>query len=101
MDTLSHNRSGNHSPGSIPTSVHFAFWGAVIGVLSGLATLFAISTYYGAISGLESVDCAVFGSVSTLLLSQPVILGGVATGAVCGGACALLVHFLHRSRNSG
>ncbi len=98
--TISQHRSGIDPPSEVPERVHYVFWGAVIGVLAGLASLFAISTYYGAVSGLEPVDCAVFGSITTLLLSQPVAIVGLLAGAVCGGACAFVAHLAHRSRRS-
>lgn len=99
MNTLSKNRSGIDPPST--ESVNYVFWGAVIGVLAALASLFAMSTYYGATTGLGAVDCAVFGSFMTLLLSQPAALAGLLAGAVCGGACALVAHFAHRSWRSG
>lgn len=101
MKTFSQHRSVNDPTRASPTTAHFTFWGAVIGAVAGLATLFAVSTYYGATSGLGAMDCVAFGSVSTLLLSQPAVLAGLAVGAVCGGACALVVHQVHRSQSSG
>ncbi len=101
MNTLSEHRSGIDPPNAVPERVHYVFWGAVIGVVAGLASLVAISTYYGVMSGLGPVNCAAFASVSTLLLSQPAALAGLVVGAVCGGACALVAHIVHRSRKSG
>ena len=102
MNTLSKSRSGIDTQNAIPERVNYVFWGAVIGVLAGLASLFAVSTSYAAMTGLGGpVDCAVFGSITTLLLSQPVALVGIIVGAVCGGACAMIAHIAHGSRSSG
>ena len=100
IKTLSQHQSGIDPPSTVPRWAHYVFWGAVIGVLAGLATLFAASTYYGATTGLAPVDCAIFGSVMTVWLSQPVGLIGLAAGAACGGTCALVAHFAHSSRHS-
>lgn len=102
MKTVSHHRSGIDPPRENPTSVHYTYWGAVIGVIAGIATLFAVSTGYAATNGHGgALECAAFGSLSTLLLSQPVALAGLAVGAACGAACALVAHLLHQSRSSG
>ena len=101
MNTISTHRSGIDPPKTAPERVHYVFWGAVIGLFAGLASLFAVSTAYGAMSGLGPVNCAAFGSVTTLLLSQPIGLAGLAVGAACGGACALVAHYAHRSERSG
>ena len=99
MKTLSQYQSGIDPPTTAPEWARYVFWGAVMGVLAGLATLFAVSTYYGATIGLAPADCAIFGSVTTLFLSQPVGLVGLAAGAACGGTCALVAH-AHNSRRS-
>lgn len=101
MKTISHHESGIDPPREPPTSAHYTFWGALIGVIAGLATLFAVSTGYAATNGHGALDCAAFGSMTTLLLSQPVALAGLTIGAVCGGACALVAHFVHQSGSSG
>ena len=100
MKTLSHYQSGIDPPSRAPEWARYAFWGAVIGVLAGLASLFAVSTWYGAATGLAPVNCAIFGSITTVLLSQPVGLAGLLAGAACGGLCATVAHFVHKPRRS-
>ncbi len=99
MKTLSYYESGIDPPSTSPEWARYVFWGAIMGVLAGLATLFAVSTYYGTTLGLAPADCAIFGSVTTLWLSQPVGLVGLAAGAACGGTCALVARAAHNSRN--
>ena len=100
MRTFSKNVSGIDPPNAIPKSVHYVFWGAVIGVIGGLATLLTIATYYGAITGLSAAECAAFGSLMTVMLSQPAGLAGLLIGAACGGTCAIFAHYLHRSQSA-
>ena len=100
MKTISQHQSGIDPPKEIPDTVRYVFSGAVIGVFASLAGLFAASTSYAALNGYEAVNCAVFGSVTTLLLSQPAALIGLIAGAACGGACAFIAHRVHRARKS-
>ena len=99
MRTFSKNWSGIDPPSAIPQGVHYVFWGAAIGVIGGLVTLLTIATSYGAISGLTAAECAAFGSLMTVMLSQPAGLAGLLIGAVCGGTCAIFARYLHRSRS--
>ena len=101
MTTISRHSSGIDPPKELPDTVRYIFSGAVIGVFAGLASLFAASTSYAAMNGHEVVNCAVFGSVTTLLLSQPAALIGLIAGAACGGICALVSHHVHRTRRAG
>lgn len=91
-------RSGIKDPSEVPKSTHYMFWGAVIGMFAGLVSLFAASTGYAAMTGLEPVNCAIFGSFMTVTLSQPAALFGVAVGTACGGICALAAHCVHHSK---
>ena len=100
MRTFSKNVSGIDPPRDIPQSVHYVFWGATIGVVGGLVTLLTTATYYGAISGLSAAECAAFGSLMTMMLSQPAGLAGLLVGAVCGGTCAIFARYLHGSRSA-
>lgn len=59
--------------------------------------MFAMSTAYGAITGLGAADCVALGSVMTVMLSQPAGLAGPLVGALCGGAVAFIAHFAHHS----
>ena len=97
MNAVIDNTSGVNTPKAIPKTANYVFWGAVIGLFGGLATLFAVSTYYGALTGLEAANCVALGSVMTVMLSQPVGLGGLLVGAGFGGICAGLVRAFHHS----
>lgn len=99
MRTFSKNWSGIDPPSAIPKSVHYVFWGAAIGVIGGLVTLLTTATYFGAMSGLSATECAAFGSLMTVMLSQPAGLAGLLVGAACGGTCAIFARHLHRSRS--
>ena len=89
--------SGVNPPTATPKSAHYVFRGSVIGLVAGLATLFTVSTSYGAFTGLEAANCVALGSVMTVMLSQPVALFGLLVGAACGGLCAGLARALHHS----
>jgi hypothetical protein len=89
--------SGVNPPTATSKTAHYVFWGSVIGLFAGLATLFAVSTYYGALTGLEAANCVALGSVMTVMLSQPVGLGGLVVGAACGGLCAAVARAVHHS----
>lgn len=97
MNAITKKWSGSDPPNAVSKRVHWVFWGAVTGLIAGLATLFATSTAYGAMTGLGAVDCVVLGSVMTVMLSQPAGLAGLSVGALCGGACAFVAHFAHHS----
>jgi hypothetical protein len=100
---MSENGSGggpNGTPNAIPTIIRYVYWGAITGLLAGLVTLFAISTYYRWTVTGSPVDCVVFGSVFTLMLSQPAglvgLIAGTAAGALAGGV-ATYVHHIRRT----
>ena len=95
MNAITDKWSGVDPPTATPKRAHYVFWGSVIGLVAGLATLFAVSTYYGAMTGLEAANCVALGSVMTVLLSQPVGLGGLLVGGACGGLCAGIAHWIH------
>jgi len=97
MNAITKERSGIDPPKATPRSVHWVYWGAVTGMVAGLATLFATSAAYGAMTGLGAADCVVLGSLMTVMLSQPAGLAGLLVGALCGGTCALIAHFVHHS----
>ena len=84
-------------PGNAPRLASYVYWGAVAGVLAAMASLFAISLYYGSTVTDSPADCAAFGGAFTVLLSQPAalvgLLAGAATGAVVGGAAICARHF--------
>lgn len=100
MKAISKKWSGIDPPNAVPRQVRWVFWGAVSGMVAGLATLFATSTAYGAMTGLEAVDCVVLGSLMTVMLSQPAGLAGLLVGAFCGGTSALIAHFMHHSSST-
>jgi len=97
MSAISKKWSGIDPPIATHKRAHWVFWGGVIGVVAGLATLFATSTAYGAMTGLGTADCVLLGSAMTVMLSQPAGLAGLLVGAFCGGTCALIAHFAHHS----
>lgn len=97
MNAITKKWSGVDPPNAVPRKVHWVFWGAVSGLVVGLATMFATSVTYGAMTGLGAVDCVVLGSVMTVMLSQPAGLAGLSVGALCGGTCALIAHIAHHS----
>ena len=83
-------------PKADSSNEHYVFTGAVSGVLAGLAALLAASTAYAATTGLAVVDCAVFGTTMTVLLSQPVGLAGLLAGAACGGLFAVVARHVNQ-----
>ena len=95
MNAISKKWTGTDPPKTNPNTVRFVFWGAVTGLFAGLATLLAASTSYGAMTGLDPVNCAVFGATITVLLSQPAGLAGLLVGAACGGICAFVARYVH------
>ena len=95
MSAISKKWTGTDPPGEIPKWVHFVFWGAVIGLIAGLVTLATASTVYGFMTGLEPVNCAIFGTTMTVMLSQPTAIAGLLLGAACGGMCAFIGHLTH------
>jgi hypothetical protein len=97
MNAIVDNRSGVNTPKAVPKTANYVFWGSVIGLFAGLATLFAVSTYYGALTGMDPANCVALGSVMTVMLSQPVGLGGLLVGAGVGGLFAGLARVVHHS----
>lgn len=95
MNAISRKWSGLDPPKENPTTVAYVFWGAVTGLVVSLATLLAATTSYGAMSGLDPVGCAIFGSTMTLLFSQPAGLAGLLVGAAFGGVCGLVARHEH------
>ena len=97
MSATSRKWSGTDSPTETPSTAHYVFRGAVAGLVIGLATLLAATTSYAAMNGYEPVNCAVFGSTMTVLLSQPAGFAGLLVGAASGGVCALIARHTHHS----
>ena len=97
MSATSKKWSGTDYPNETPSTTHYVFRGAVAGLVIGLATLLTVTTAYAAMNGFEPVNCAIFGSTMTVLLSQPAGLAGLLAGAACGGACAVIVRQVHHS----
>ena len=82
-------RSVVHTSGEIPRPTKYVFWGAVVGLIAGLAVLFSGSCV-AAITAAEPASCAAVGTFMTLALSYPVALAGAAIGATCGAFCAMV-----------
>lgn len=95
MRANSEKWSGTNVPKENPGTAGYVFRGAVAGLVIGLATLLTATTTYAAMIGLEPVNCAIFGSTMTVLLSQPAALAGLLVGAACGGVCALVARHAH------
>jgi len=95
MNAITKKVTGVGPRDAAPEGVHYAFWGSVIGLVAGVVTLFAASIAYGSMTGLGAADCVLLGSVMTVLLSQPAALAGLLMGALCGGICAVIAHFVH------
>jgi hypothetical protein len=77
----------------------YVYWGAIIGLMSGLASLFVVSVYYGQVCGLAPAACLVFGCALTVMLSHPAGLIGLGAGALVGAVCGFVSHFVrHRFR---
>jgi hypothetical protein len=89
-------------PGSaddLPGLAPYVFWGALVGLIAALVTVFVVSVGYAHTLGLAPASCAVTGCVMTVMLSQPAGLCGLAAGAASGAVCGLVGHYLrHRLR---
>lgn len=97
MNGITKKWSGIDPPKEVPRKASYVYWGAVVGLAAGLATLFGMSTAYAATTGLGTTDCVILGSVMTVMLSQPAGLAGLTLGVACGGLCALVAHNVHHS----
>lgn len=87
------NSAANDAPRLGP----YVLWGAVVGLMGGLGTLFVVSVYYGAAMGLAPAACVALGCAMTVLLSQPAGLLGLAAGAACGAVCGFVAHYVRHS----
>lgn len=87
----------NRTANDVPPLGHYVFWGAVVGLIGGLGTLFVVSVYYGATLGLAPASCVLLGCAMTVLLVQPAGLIGVLAGAACGAVFGFAAHYVHRA----
>ncbi len=87
----------NRTANDVPRLGHYVLWGAVVGAIGGLATLFVVTVYYGETLGLAPASCVLLGCAMTVLLSQPAGLLGLAAGAACGAVCGFVTHYVHHS----
>lgn len=74
----------------LPRSIRHVFWGAVLGLATGLATAFALALLDGHARGMAPAACFAYGCTLTVLLSHPAGLGGMLMGATLGaftGGC--------------
>ena len=88
--------SATDPPKAQSKTTRWVFTGAVCGLFAGLVTMLVATTANGAMSGLAPLECAVYGTTMTVLLSQPAGLAGLLAGAVCGGICALVARHVHQ-----
>jgi hypothetical protein len=100
MSEKGSNIGPNRSSNAVPRLAPYVLWGAVIGVIGGLGTLFATTAYYGQACGLTTGTCVALSCVMTVLLAQPAVLLGLLAGAACGAVCGFVVHWVHHSRGA-
>ena len=84
---MAEDSPGSHSnttENNNPALAKFAYWGAVVGLVSALATIFVVTYYHGNSMGLTAGECTVLACASTLLLSQPTGIVGLVIGAGAG-----------------
>jgi hypothetical protein len=94
------NAMSEKGPNDVPRLTPYVLWGAVIGVIGGLGTLFAATAYYGHACGLTTGTCVALSCVMTVLLAQPAVLLGLLAGAASGAVCGFVVHWVHHSRGA-
>ena len=87
----------NSNDNGVSRLSRYLFWGAGIGVVSSLVTLFVIVFFYGQSMGLSAGECTLLGCVMTIFLSQPAGIVGILAGAGVGALCGYLGHW-HRHR---
>ena len=97
MSEKGSNIGPNRSPNGVPRMSRYVLWGAVIGVIGGLGTLFVVTAYYGHACGLTTGACVALGCAMTVLLAQPAGLLGLLAGAACGAVCGFVAHYVHHS----
>jgi hypothetical protein len=76
----------------------YCFWGAVAGLFAGIVALYVVALLYEHALGVSLAQCAAIGCAITLLLSQPVGIGGMAIGAIVGAVAGTIIF---RRRHSG
>lgn len=93
-DNVVNTETGNNG---LTRLSHFLYWGAGVGVISSLTTLFIVVYLYGQSLGLSTGECTLLSCFMTLLLSQPTGVIGIIAGAVIGAICGFIGHRLHTS----
>ena len=96
MSAMSNNGLNNNGNG-VSRPARYIYWGAAVGLVASLATLFVIVYFYGQSIGLGGASCALFSCVMTLLLSQPAGIIGLLAGAATGAFCGFIGHRLRTS----
>ena len=91
------NAMSEKGPNDVPRLTPYVLWGAIIGVIGGLAALFVMTAYYGHTCGLTTGACIALGCAMTVLLAQPAGLLGLLAGAACGAVCGFVAHYVHHS----
>ncbi len=85
---------------SIPTGivsprwVRYMFLGSVAGFLVALVISFIVGLFADPVDGQSVGSCVATACAMTLLLSQPIALGGLLTGAVIGATTSGVVHLI-------
>jgi hypothetical protein len=96
MSAMSNNGTKNNGNG-VSSQSRYVYWGAAVGILASLATLFVIVYFYGQSIGLGAAGCALLSCTMTLLLSQPAGIVGIIAGGLVGAFCGFIAHRLRAS----
>jgi hypothetical protein len=91
------NAGSNNNGNGLSRLSHFLYWGAGVGVVSSLTTLFVVVYLYGQSLGLSAGECTLLSCFMTILLSQPTGVIGIIAGAVIGALCGFIGHRIHTS----
>ena len=85
--------------GMVPSRpVRYMLWGGLAGTIAAWLAMFVMALLDGQMHGLSTGSCVVYGCVVTLLLSQPVGLGGMLAGASMGALAGCTVHAMLERR---
>lgn len=78
-----------------PRWLRYMFLGAGAGFIVALGVAFVLALINGQVDGLSPGSCMATACALTLMLSQPVALSGMLTGAVVGAAMSGAVYLIH------
>ncbi len=92
MNTTGHVQQLPFESSEMTMRARYVLVGAVVGLLTAVGILFAVSLLHGQSIGLSAANCLVASCVMTLLLSQPVGLSGIVVGATAGSVLGYAFH---------